>query len=82
MTVLSGKEYFRAAADADAGGAHTCPVCADTVFSENASYEICDICGWEDDPVQLGQPDLAGGANKLSLNEALLYWRATGKKMQ
>jgi hypothetical protein len=34
------------------------------------SYDICPICGWEDDPVQLRHPDLAGGANKVSLIEA------------
>ncbi|WP_426578581.1 CPCC family cysteine-rich protein [Xenorhabdus stockiae] len=33
-------------------------------------YIICDICHWEDDPVQHKHPDLAGGANSMSLNEA------------
>lgn len=31
------------------------------------SYDICKICFWEDDVLQLAFPDLAGGANKCSL---------------
>ena len=34
---------------------------------EPGTYEICEICGWEDDPVQLRHPLMGGGANKLSL---------------
>ncbi|TDD44967.1 hypothetical protein E1263_39675 [Kribbella antibiotica] len=34
------------------------------------SYEICSICFWEDDAVQLRWPDWAGGANSLSLRDA------------
>lgn len=34
------------------------------------SYDICPICDWEDDPVQLRWPDFAGGANHPSLIEA------------
>lgn len=45
-----------------------CPSCGFEVFSEPpGSYEICDLCGWEDDHVQLRFPAMAGGANKLSL---------------
>lgn len=31
------------------------------------SYEICELCGWEDDHVQLRHPAMGGGANRLSL---------------
>ena len=34
------------------------------------SYHICDVCGWEDDHVQLAHPRLRGGANSESLAEA------------
>ncbi len=34
------------------------------------SYDICPICFWEDDNVQLRWPDYAGGANALSLIES------------
>jgi hypothetical protein len=34
------------------------------------SYNICDVCGWEDDHVQLAHPRMGGGANGESLVEA------------
>ena len=45
-----------------------CPSCDFLVFSEPAgSYEIGELCGWEDDHVQLAHPSTGGGANKSSL---------------
>ena len=41
---------------------HMCPVCGKFEFDSHGSYDICDICGWEDDPIQEDDPD-AGGAN-------------------
>jgi len=42
---------------------YPCPSCGFLVFEcEPGSYEICPICDWEDDAVQLRYP-LAGGAN-------------------
>ena len=52
-----------------------CPVCGKHHFSEPNSYEICPICGWEDDRSQREDPDLRGGANKMSLNEAIAAYR-------
>ena len=49
---------------------HPCPVCGKTTFSEEGGYEICRVCNWEDDPVQEKDPNYAGGANVLSLNQA------------
>ncbi|TPI26884.1 hypothetical protein FJW08_26050 [Mesorhizobium sp. B3-2-1] len=46
-----------------------CPCCRSLVVSQPGSYEICPECGWEDDPVQTADPDYAGGANELSLNQ-------------
>ena len=34
------------------------------------SYDICEICGWEDDEVQQRWPGYRGGANGESLCEA------------
>ena len=33
------------------------------------SYDICPVCGWEDDEVQLRFPAMRGGANRESLFE-------------
>jgi hypothetical protein len=52
-----------------------CPVCGFyTLPNEEGSYEICDICGWEDDDIQEDDPDYAGGANKQSLNQFREKW--------
>ena len=50
---------------------YRCPVCGRHHFIEKDAYEICPVCGWEDDPVQRKDPDFAGGANTMSLNEAI-----------
>jgi Cysteine-rich CPCC len=51
------------------------------------SYDICELCGWEDDHVQLAHPEMAGGANRISLVQAqekaiteypLNVWEAKG----
>ena len=45
-----------------------CPCCGFlTLEGEYGSYVICDVCGWEDDAVQLANPTSEGGANKKSL---------------
>jgi hypothetical protein len=47
-----------------------CPCCGHLVFREPpGSYDICPLCFWEDDNVQLRWPDWVGGANKPSLVE-------------
>jgi len=58
---------------------HPCPSCGYDVFGEPpGSYDICPICFWEDDIVQLAFPDLAGGANKCSLIEGQHNFAAFG----
>lgn len=49
-----------------------CPACGfltvpDAYFG---SYNICGVCGWEDDGVQLANPACGGGANFESLIDA------------
>ena len=46
-----------------------CPACGFLTISEDfyGSFEICPVCGWEDDNVQLANPCSGGGANKESL---------------
>ena len=43
-----------------------CPVCGKQMLD---SYEICE-CGWQNDPIQIEDPEYKGGANVMSLNEA------------
>jgi len=51
-----------------------CPACGFMTIDETTygTYVICRVCGWEDDPVQLGNPCDGGGANSESLHEAQL----------
>jgi hypothetical protein len=48
-----------------------CPGCGFRTIGEDfyGSYEICPVCGWEDDAVQLANPCSRGGANGESLAE-------------
>ncbi|NJM37551.1 MAG: hypothetical protein HC845_06630 [Akkermansiaceae bacterium] len=51
-----------------------CPCCGALVITTLGEYEICEVCEWEDDPVQSADPDYAGGANQLTLNQARKEW--------
>jgi hypothetical protein len=53
-----------------------CPCCQTLEFAEAGAYEICTVCGWEDDPIQSAYPDYEGGANKGSLNKCRAEWLA------
>lgn len=49
----------------------TCPACGFQALPAGyGSYEFCDVCDWEDDGVQLGNPTTGHGANTQSLAEA------------
>lgn len=55
-----------------------CPVCGKTQVGE---YDICEICNWENDPIQFRNPNFSGGANRMSLLEAKEAYR-TGKPVR
>ncbi len=59
-----------------------CPCCDTATISERGEYEVCGLCGWEDDPVQSEDPDYAGGANRLSLNQARQEWFSNRERQQ
>ena len=44
----------------------------------NGSFDICEVCFWEDDPVQLENPDYEGGANKVSLRQGQINFSKFG----
>ncbi len=57
-----------------------CPCCGYLTRSEHdfGSFDICPICGWEDDNIQAADPSYAGGANVLSLTESRWNYATIG----
>ncbi|HPI40262.1 MAG TPA: CPCC family cysteine-rich protein [Pseudobdellovibrionaceae bacterium] len=58
----------------------SCPCCGYLTLSERppGTYEICSVCGWEDDLVQFENPDIIGGSNSVSLNQAKINYKKMG----
>lgn len=48
-----------------------CPVCGKATLEE---FEICPVCDWQNDRVQMEHPDMEGCANNMSLNQAKKAW--------
>ena len=63
---------------------YPCPCCGFLTLGEPApgTFVICPVCGWEDDEVQFVNPQLEGGANPLSLQEARLNFLTFGAGMR
>lgn len=57
---------------------YKCPCCGYYTFEERESYDICPVCFWEDDPVQLNNPTFEGGANEVSLLQAQKNFKEFG----
>ncbi|NLB54084.1 MAG: hypothetical protein GX808_14260 [Syntrophomonadaceae bacterium] len=57
-----------------------CACCGKPTLEKDSLFEICEVCGWQDDAVQNDDPGYAGGANEMSLNEAREAYRK-GKKV-
>jgi len=53
-------------------GYHTLETKADNTF------QICPVCYWEDDGIQLHDIDYIGGANNVSLREAKMNFKKYG----
>lgn len=57
----------------------TCPCCGYKTLSEfPGSYEVCEICFWEDDQIQILDPWYEGGANVLCLRQAQINFTQFG----
>ncbi|WP_423835832.1 CPCC family cysteine-rich protein [Streptomyces endophytica] len=62
-----------------ASGKLPCPCCGFLTLEQRGFYEICPVCGWEDD----GQDDhnadeYIGGPNRVSLTEARRNYASFG----
>jgi len=59
---------------------YTCSCCGYKTKSTPyfGSYEICPVCFWEDDDSQVENPDMAGGANPMSLRDAQKNFKKVG----
>lgn len=44
-------------------------ICCGLGYVDDGGDDICIVCGWQDDDIQNDDPDFAGGANTLPLNE-------------
>lgn len=47
-----------------------CPCCDHFTLAERRSFEVCPICGWEDDGQDLDELDRVSGPNHITLREA------------
>jgi len=61
-------------------GKYKCACCGHFTLDEKPenTFQICAICFWEDDGVQLHNPDYEGGANTVSLNQAKANFKKLG----
>jgi len=46
---------------------NACPVCGAETLEYIGEFDICDVCEWEDDPLQRENPEDGDGVNELSL---------------
>lgn len=57
-----------------------CPCCGFLTLDQvdPGTYQICPVCYWEDDEVQLADPSYEGGANQVSLEAARQNYGSLG----
>jgi hypothetical protein len=60
------------------GAAHQCPACDYFTLANRGQYEICPICFWEDNGLDLDRPDVISGPNHLTLREARTNFQEIG----
>ncbi|WP_024772821.1 CPCC family cysteine-rich protein [Aquimarina macrocephali] len=61
-------------------GNYQCPCCKYYTLNEKPdnTFQTCPVCFWEDDGIQLHDPDYEGGANEMSLNQARRNFKELG----
>ncbi|MGI6499218.1 MAG: CPCC family cysteine-rich protein [Oscillospiraceae bacterium] len=53
-----------------------CPCCgSEAQLEEEGGYEICMVCGWEDDEYQRDHPNETGANSTWTLSQAREAWR-------
>lgn len=59
---------------------YKCPCCGYYTFDKKVggTFDICPVCYWEDDNVQLENTEYPNGANPVSLNQAKLNYNKYG----
>jgi hypothetical protein len=61
---------------------YACDCCGFLTLLNPGYYEICDVCGWDDDRVDAGRirlgPDAPSGPNHVSLTQARTNFRRFG----
>lgn len=59
---------------------YKCPCCGYYTFVNKpaGTDDICKVCFWEDDAIQLADPTYKGGANKVSLVQAKENYKKFG----
>lgn len=58
---------------------NVCPVCGKHFKGYYFEYEICPRCGWEDDPIQVECPDMAGANGPVTFRQAVINYEKTGR---
>ena len=61
-------------------GKYKCPCCRFYTLEREAgnTFQLCFVCYWEDDGIQLLDEDYEGGANAISLRQARFNFQAYG----
>lgn len=59
-----------------------CPVCGKFMFERDCSYDVCPVCGWVNDGMQIDEPDTKMTPNILSLNEYRDLYQSGWTKQQ
>ena len=54
---------------------HACPCCGSKTLKDVGEFDICNVCKWEDDPLQRKDPNDDMGANTMSLNDYRRDWQ-------
>ena len=50
-----------------------CRMCGEAEIEHE--FQVCKVCGWEDDEIQYENPDYIGGANDMSFNMYKKFWK-------